>query len=77
MQTIPTSPTKLGYLGARGAMPGVRSPAQKAHLWANRPAGARRWALRYGSDVERGMAKGRSPRRKGLLSQIAREGYRG
>lgn len=64
--TLPNAPAKVMY----------KSPAQKRFLNKHHGMKARQWDYKYGSDVQRSVNKGSSPRRKGFLSRIASEGYR-
>lgn len=66
--TLSNLATKQSYVGS------TKTPAQRI---TNRNLGplALRHQARYGTDVQRSINR-KSPKRKGLLSRMAAEGYR-
>lgn len=66
---LSNAPTKKSYIGS------TKSRAQRLTNLHQGPL-ANRFQSRYGSDVERSINR-KKPKRKGFLSKIASEGYRG
>lgn len=58
-------------------MAGFKSPAQNKFLNKQHSSLAQRFAQRYGDDMMQATRKKGTPKRKGFLSKLAKEGYRG